>query len=173
MNMRLKLIICCLVILGSCTFNNKSHSDKDKLMSKFIYDDKGNIQQEYRMNIDSITLYVLEYDIEGNVIKMVNYRNNMPSGELLTFHDNGKISVKASMDSIHDKFEGFSYYFYESGVISGERFFRNNKKIGRANDYYDISGNLKSFLLYNNNGELYYRKTIDEDGSVISVEGEK
>lgn len=65
-----------------------------------------------------------------------------------------------------------AYYFYESGVIECYRKWKNGKKVGYAVDYYDVYSRVKAALLYNDDGFLVYKKTYDEDGNVISTEGQ-
>jgi hypothetical protein len=46
-------------------------------------------------------------------------------------------------------------------------------KSGSAVSYHDSTDRIKEVMLYNDIGELYYRKTFDKNGELLQVEGDK
>lgn len=111
----------------------------------------------------------LYFDNEGRLYSIIEYKNDSINGECIWYFPNGKIRSKVNY--YNGKEDGIAYYFYESGVINCYRKWRNGKKIGYATDYYDVSGETKAGLKYNDNGFLIRRKTFDTLGNLISDEG--
>ncbi len=71
-----------------------------------------------------------------------------------------------------EKLHGRCYYFYkESGFLEGDFNYINGVKVGNAVIYHDSTALVKSTMLYNDEGQLYFRITYDIDGNIISKEG--
>ncbi len=71
-----------------------------------------------------------------------------------------------------EKLHGRCYYFYkESGFLEGDINYVNGVKVGNAVIYHDSTALVKSTMLYNDEGQLYFRITYDIDGNIISKEG--
>lgn len=110
------------------------------------------------------------YDEEGNFRAFLKFNNDILNGEGVWYYPNGKI--KSKINYVNNTEDGMAYYFYESGVIKSFRKWNKGKIVGYAVDYYDIYSRVESIMLYNDDGFLIYRKTYDEDGRLISEEGQ-
>lgn len=68
--------------------------------------------------------------------------------------------------------DGRAYYFYKkSGNLEADFNYVNGVKTGNAVEYHDSTALLKNTMLYNEEGQLYFRIRYDRDGNIISKEG--
>ena len=124
------------------------------------------------------------------------YRLHPPNGHdfAIALNINGKISEfgvgspgRVQLISINDstgnvlaiqtynqaeKLHGRCYYFYkESGFLKDDINYINGVKVGNAVTYHDSTALVKSTMLYNDEGQLYFRITYDIDGTILLKEG--
>lgn len=111
------------------------------------------------------------YFPSGHLKAIARYKNNKINGEQYYFFPNGKLKRK---ENFRDGIQwGKAYYYYESGVIQYERNWEDGIKVGYCQDYYDISGRIQAINLYNDAGQLFYKKTFDSEGHLLAEEGSK
>lgn len=162
-----------LLIFSACQ-NRDEKIDTNELPILFkweFYPDKG-LVKEIRMNRDSLPLQVMTFDMEtGRLFYLETNISETESQEVLFFHNNGRVSSKENRnESINN---GYAYYYYKSGVRMAWRYWIDDLKVGTANDFYDTTGNMKAVMLYNDLGQLYYRRNLDRQGNILSTEGSK
>ena len=103
--------------------------------------------------------------------------SNKPfSGELLVWHDNGKLRGKATIKD--GKPDGPYAEYYEDGLLIKKKgAYKGEKKVGPWEEYYDngqlnFKGTYKNgkehglFEMYHENGQLEYKETF-KDGERI------
>jgi antitoxin component YwqK of YwqJK toxin-antitoxin module len=129
------------------------------------------IDYEVKVMNDTTIIYSIEY--LGNKVHyfIANGDSSSVNYEILGFYPDGKLLAK--VQKVNGKINGKAYYFYKSGVIMHERNWINGRKVGLCNDFYDTTGAVKAVLLYNNQGELYYKKVLSRTGEVLRIEGKK
>jgi antitoxin component YwqK of YwqJK toxin-antitoxin module len=107
----------------------------------------------------------------------LKYIMNYPAGhdqQLLFSEETGVLLTKYKMDPKTRKKQGRAYFFYKhSGNLSGDFNFVEGVKTGSAVSYHDSTDRIQSIMLYNDDGELYYRKTFDKKGNLLKEEGSK
>lgn len=91
------------------------------------------------------------YNQSGNLVKKINYKFGKKNGYTYTYaYDNSIDGYLVSRELfVNDKKEGLSVYYYPSGKIKSEVYFRNNMKDGDGREY-DREGTLISLLEYRN-----------------------
>ena len=153
------------ILLVSNLHTNKS---QDLLYQKVLFP---NGNYAYKINIG--VYHIIEVGVKDN--GELNYFINYPPDheQMISFFSNGVIQSKIKKDE-NGITQGNAYYFYrETGNLSSEYFYKNGIKTGSAVSYHDSSRRVKEFMLYNENGELFYRKTFDEQGSLLKEEGSR
>lgn len=112
------------------------------------------------------------YD-NNNIKSIKRYNdNNILFGEAIWFYHNGNLEQKVVFKN--GKENGHAYYFYPSGALKSHRFWINGKMTGYCADYWDDTvGMIKASLLYNDHGELIYKKSFDKTGKIVNVEGQQ
>lgn len=153
-------------------FSISSCSDKDNSLitletklegEKTIYVLKqaDEIISEIGINSSGKLDYVLN-PVEGNVDQITFY-----------YPSTGRIQSKVNQDSNRIQ-TGLGYYFYEkSGNLASVYKYVDGNRFGEAFSYHDSINLLQSIMLYDHDGEMYYRKKFDEVGNHISTEGTK
>lgn len=127
----------------------------------------------YAYKISIGDYHIIEVGVKEN--GELNYFVNYPIGheQMISFFSNGVIQSKIKKDE-NGITQGNAYYFYkETGNLSSEYFYEDGIKTGSAVSYYDSSRRVKELMLYNESGELFYRKTFDEQGSLLKEEGSR
>ncbi len=108
---------------------------------------------------------------DGTLDYVSNYIEN--TEQIIYFYRSGVVQSKLKRDN-DDRVQGRAYYFYDkSGNLSSDYNYVDDLKFGSAVAYHDSSDHIKQIMLYNENGELYYRKTFDWQGNLLSEEGSK
>ena len=124
------------------------------------------------MQNDSI---LVDVGVKDNGELMYVYKPAADHDQLLLFDTiTGVLTSKIKKNTATRKTEGRAYYFYrKSGNLSGDFNFVDGIKTGSAVSYHDSTDRIESVMLYNEQGQLYYRKTFDEQGKHIKTEGKK
>lgn len=109
----------------------------------------------------------------GNLKYLANFPED--HDQVIVFQErSGIIQSKLKKDKSTMKTNGRAYYFFEeSGNLSSDYNYVNGVKSGSAVSYHDSTDRIKEVMLYNDIGELYYRKTFDKNGELLQVEGDK
>ena len=155
-------LILSILLLYSC-------SNKD---CKIKYYDNGNIKfiQHYsngQLNGESIWFYP-----SGISEQKCLYKDGKLDGEFIYFYPNGSIKGKERYKD--GKVSGNAHTFYPSGALQNHRFWVNDTMTGYFCDYFDESADIiKSILLIDKHGHLIFRKTFDEYGNIIKIEGKE
>ncbi len=134
----------------------------------YVLDDNDNMQ--------IVTAYISDVEIakyqfysNGCIKAITRYKRGKINGDQYYFFQNGKLERK---ENFRDGLQwGKAYYYYPSGVVQYERNWEDGKKVGYCQDYYDTTGRIKVVNLYNEDGQLFYKKTFDENGHLLSEEG--
>ena len=115
---------------------------------------------------------VVHYYPDGKIQEIKYFKDSLLNGECFLFYPDGKLEQKVTYKD--NKVNGHVYFFYNTGVLKSHKFYIDGKIFGNAVDYFDDTvGLIKSILMFNENGKLYYRKEFDSLGNVIKVEGKK
>ena len=126
----------------------------------------------YHLNIGDSTILDVGFFCSGEL----SYVSNFPKfyEQTVFYHkEDGTIQSKLKKNSLNKTF-GRTYYFHKnSGNLSSMYNYANGVKTGSAVSYHDSSDHVKEVMLYNDKGELYYRKTFDWQGNHIKTEGSK
>lgn len=130
--------------------------------------------------IDTLKTFNLFYDknkpieIAFNKNGSINYIQNQVGEnrwQYIGYYENGNILSKIISDSL-GKIHGRAYYFYErSGNLDSDYNFVNGVKNGNAVSYFDSTSILKSSMLYNDVGKMYWRQSSDKNQKIIKEEG--
>lgn len=109
---------------------------------------------------------------DGSLKFIKRYKNGIIDGQAQWFYPDGKVEQTVMFKNGEEN--GMAYYFYPSGALKHFRHWRNGRMNGYVADYYDdTAGIIKAVLIYNDNGNLLYRKDFDSLGRFISEEGSK
>lgn len=155
---------------NTCESSSELITHSSGLTSNVKFDKEGNLIVQRRISKDSIAVYFMKFNEKGGLRNLEIFFKGNSTREIFGFHENGKLRAKVNFTNGIKT--GKAYYFYESGVIEVERNWNDNiKEEGIAVDYHDTTGNIKAVNLYNENGELYYRKSYNQKGELITVEG--
>lgn len=121
---------------------------------------------------DSIVIDV-GFTSSGNLKYVVTFTPT--HDQLLLFNEEtGTIKAKLKNDKKSFKTFGRAYYFYEnSGNLSSDYGYDEGIRVGSARSYHDSTDRIKSIMLYNDSGNLYYRKNFDKYGNHLNTEGSK
>ncbi|MBK6698379.1 MAG: hypothetical protein IPG55_00470 [Saprospiraceae bacterium] len=103
---------------------------RDQLVSSILFDDKDRLLKYKVLLLDS-TIQEINFDSLG-MIKTIH-----------------KLNLK-------DQQINNSYYFYNSGNLKNILPFKEGKKYGVADEYYDITGYLKTQFFYDTSGSYYF-----------------
>ena len=113
-----------------------------------------------------------EYYPNGQLKFIKRYQDGILNGQAQWFYDNGNIEQTVIFKQGEEN--GNAYYFYTDGALKNFRYWRDGKMVSYVTDYYDDSvGIIKNVLLYNNDGQLIYRKHFDSLGNFLKEEGKK
>ncbi|MEZ5033250.1 MAG: hypothetical protein R2787_17820 [Saprospiraceae bacterium] len=83
----------------------------------------------------------------------------------------GLVQALLSYDKSNN-INGRAYYFYEeSGNLEADYNYINGVKTGNAVEYHDSTALLKTTMLYNEEGQMYFRLRYDREGNILSKEG--
>ena len=118
--------------------------------------------------LDSLWIF---YNEAGDTIQKVNYVMGAKNGYTVVYNtmpekdplNRGKVISRELY--VNDKREGWSYYYYNTGLLKEEVFYENNRRSGISKEY-DMDGTIITIRTYNN-GVLVDRETInrsDESG---------
>lgn len=110
------------------------------------------------------------YYADGKVQAIKYFKDSLLSGECFWFYPNGK--MKQISTYLQGKANGYAFFFYESGALQSCRLYSEGKIVGYTVNYFDKSIDLKqSIFLFNDSGQLYYKKEFDTLGNVIKEQG--
>lgn len=100
--------------------------------------------------------------VEGDVKQVIFY-----------YPSTGRTQSKVNQDYNRTQ-TGLGYYFYEgSGNLASVYEYVDGSRFGEAFSYHDSINMLKSIMLYDHEGKMYYRKKFDEFGNHVLTEGSK
>ena len=149
----------------SCIEKEKTYKLKKKEFNN------GDLYQLIDSDSDSIILDIGFFK-DGDL----NFVSNVPYGfeQVIYYHKKtGVIQSKLKIDSL-DRISGRAYYFHDiNGNLSSDYNFIDGVKIGSAVSYHDSTERVKAIMLYNEKGELFYKKSFDKYGNHIKTEGSK
>ena len=117
--------------------------------------------------------YKVTYYSNGTIqtIKHYDLRDSL-EGESVWFYPNGSLQEKVIFKN--GKANGHAHYFYESGALKSHRFWKDDKMAGYVSDYFDDTlAPIKTVMLFNDSGQLVYKKTFDKLGTMLTEEGAK
>lgn len=110
------------------------------------------------------------YYPDGKIQTIKYFKDSLLSGQSFWFYPNGTMMQIATY--VQGKANGLAYFFYESGALQSCRIYSEDKLVGYTVNYFDKSVDLKkSIFLFNDSGQLYYKKEFDTLGNVIREEG--
>ncbi len=176
---KITLALTVLFLIVGC--NNEKPPTHNEFL---VINDDGNLKNQFKVlsdqtnyftvkKNDSTNLFSFAYNPDIGVTYFINYRDDSLTNEFVSFHSNGKIESKLTYNKKYSA-DGNCFFFYPSGDLKARYFYKDGMKNGLANTYYDSTyAQLKTLMLYNTDGDLFYRKTFDVAGNVIKVEGEK
>ena len=113
-----------------------------------------------------------EYYSNGGLKFIKRYHNGVLHGQAIWFYPSGVIQESTIFKE--GVWDGPCYKYYPSGSLESYRFYKNNKETNIGLDYYD--GKLlllKNLLNFNDSGVIYYSKTFDDHGNLISEKGKR
>jgi len=124
----------------------------------------------YQLELKKEKPLIIGFFNDGNIGFLFHFADGIQ--QKLDFHDNGFLAVRTLVDSF-GRIQMGRYYFFESnGNLSHRYNYFDNKKVGVANSFHANSPYLREYMEYDSSGNLRYRKTIDEDGNIVKVEGD-
>lgn len=141
---------------------------------KFIRKKFPNGSYEFQYHSDDSLIVGVGFNKHGKLEYVSNFPYEDGSEQrIYYFFKSGVVQSKVRIDTL-GKVQGEAYYFYpNSGNLSSSYHYLNGVKMGSAVSYHDSSDHIKSVMLYNDEGELYYRKTFDWQGNHLKTEGRK
>ncbi len=130
-------LIILIFILCSC------EQSQENIVREYYYD--GSLRFEYQINRDSIIDgFFKEYDSEGSIRSLLNYKNGQLDSIATFYYENGRV-------------EKILNYVYDSLVGSQKRFYPN-----------DI---IKQYSVIDGFGECFFVLKYDSNGNEIKREG--
>ena len=127
-----------ILLLTGCTsinFFNKKNIEKE-------YYDNGALKYKIQKLNNTIDGYAKYWDIEGNLINVVNYSNGVLHGSWEEYYSNGKI--KYTLNYQYGLKDGYERWYYNNGFKKSETLYKDNEII------IDI-------IRWDNNGNLIYK----------------
>ena len=127
-----------ILLLTGCTsinFFNKKNIEKE-------YYDNGALNYKIQKLNNTIDGYAKYWDIEGNLINVVNYSNGVLHGSWQEYYPNGKI--KYTLNYQYGLKDGYERWYYNNGFKKSETLYKDNQII------IDI-------IRWDNNGNLIYK----------------
>ena len=117
--------------------------------------------------------YKVTYYPDGTIQTIKHYDlHDSLEGESVWFYPNGSVQEKVIFKN--GKANGHAHYFYESGALKSHRFWKDDKMTGYVSDYFDDTlAPIKTVMLFNDSGQLVYKKTFDRLGTMLTEEGAK
>ena len=162
-------IVCKFLVLVACIFFYGCITDKPEIKFK---KEEFNNSIIYHIVKDDSTILDICFLPSGEL----SYVSNFPKGyeQLVSYYNNsGAIQSKLKMDTLGRIF-GRAYYFHDkSGNLSSDYNYIDDIKVGSAVSYHDSTERVKAIMLYNEKGELFYKKSFDKYGNHIKTEGSK
>ena len=153
------------IVLYSCVKKNRND---------LIYYDNGTIKRMVIYKKDS-DMVMTEYSFyENGEIKSVQRLNKGHlDGEQLWFYIDGKLEKKITY--IDHKKQRNAYFFYDTtGALKNFRFYRSGREALYGVDYWgDSMDIIKASLHFNDSGQIFYKKNFDENGKLVSEEGNR
>ncbi len=134
----------CIVLIISCS--------KDNGYKKFT--DKENGRTIDKLKFKNKTIFAEIYDSIGKPWSIKSLVNDTII-EQIYFGKNGRIISKVNLN-LKNQLAGPSYYFYPSGYLRSQRWYRNDTLTNIGRDFYDSSGILQRYIYYDSLGEYYY-----------------
>lgn len=160
------------LMLGSLIFSCCSKGRKIQPVREMEYYANGAVKSEWTEINGKKYGYQFDYFQNGNLKSILRYVDGVKNHEQLWFHENGFLSKKVLISN--DTAQGMAYYFYPSGNLKADRYYRNDKPYISGVDYWDKEfGIIKYSLHFNEHGEIYYRKDFDSTGKFIGEEGRR
>lgn len=105
---------------------------------KKVYDDYGNIKQEYSLKNGELNGKATEYYSDGTVQKISYFVNGKRNGLTIEYDNYGNVISKANY--LDNELDG-SFKYYENKILVIEGTYKNGKKNGLFKEY-DENGNL-------------------------------
>jgi antitoxin component YwqK of YwqJK toxin-antitoxin module len=127
----------------------------------------------YTIQFNDSIAAILDFYPTGKIERIANFTENGQRQDIFFHESTGFVLSKLNVDENNEAEGQANYYFEKSGNLSSQYSFIQGKKVGEAVSYHDSTGRVKTYMLYNNEGQLYYRKSFDELGNHIKTEGEK
>ena len=160
--------ICLILLIGSVVINIYLLKRNDVPLALNPYP-SGN---EYTMLLDEKLFFKIGVLNEGKLDYYVSLTESNKK-QVFKFFPNGFLQSLIQLNS-EDQINGRAYYFSDkSGYLISDYSYVDGVKWGNAVSYYDSTALLRETMLYNQNGELYYKETYSRDGKLINKEGEK
>ena len=114
---------------------------------------------------------ILDYYSNGKIKSIKHYSNTSLDGTCFWFYSSGK--PEKILTFINGEAEGHEYFFYESSALQSRRIYKNDKPVGYTENYFDHSiSMLQSVFIFNDSGNLIYRRIYDTIGKVMKEEGQ-
>ena len=112
-----------IILLSGCTsinFFNKKHIEKE-------YYDNGTLKYKIQKLNNTIDGYAKYWDINGNLINIVNYSNGVLHGTWKEYYADGKI--KYTLNYQYGLKDGYERWYYNNGVKKSEALYKNDQII--------------------------------------------
>lgn len=154
--------------LLSCDFEDSNRENKENI---YTFHENPLVKGEIMFH-NQVPKMQIGYDSLGNISNIRLFNEEKLVDEIL-FFDNGKLKVKTSLKDSTLIRDGDTYHFFSTGRLKSDWTWENDILKGEARKYHESNGRLKQYMIYSTKGNLMYRKTFNDKGELISVEGEK
>lgn len=157
----------CITLVFSC----KENDSKAKLVR--ISGGRLGGVEEYVVTRNGKMLFSFEFNKQDSCIASILLFNDSIN-QYFDFYDNGLLRFKTLLSKADGSSNGPGYFFYRNSNYLWTSFtFRNDLKVGSGLEYHDSTDLIKSIFEYNDNGELYFKKSFDRYGKFIKQEGSR
>jgi antitoxin component YwqK of YwqJK toxin-antitoxin module len=163
--MKKLVIIVIIMMIFSCS--------KSSDQTAFNREEKRDGSFRYTIQLNDSIVAILDFFPTGKIERFANFTENGQRQDIFFYENSGFVQSKLNVNDNNEATGQANYFFEKSGNLSSQYDYINGTKVGEAVSYHDSSGRVKSFMLYNDDGQLYYRKTFDEYGNHIKTEGRK
>ncbi|MCB0631918.1 MAG: toxin-antitoxin system YwqK family antitoxin [Saprospiraceae bacterium] len=169
------------------------HKAPARLIAQQRFYRSGPLLADFSMTEDSLMHGPYrEYDIAGNLLRLMNYKNGSLEGEYLTFFPSGQLAsrheyesghpngpqlwyydngnIKQEMTIVYGKTEGEVRSYTREGNLQSIRNYDDERQTGSALEYFP-SGSIQSFAYYDQDGDRIFYLQYSEEGKVTNVVG--
>lgn len=110
-------------------------------------DSRGNVINQNMYENDELHGIQLKYGTSGKLKLKATYKHGVLDGEYVKYQKDGK-NYQESCFYVNGKKDGKASWYYSSGKVSMTYNYENGNINGLAKKYYDISGALKSEVMF-------------------------